>query len=134
MLNELRQDRAGDAQGFLCPATVKAGDLCLIGGLPGVAMDDYNANTGGTTFRFAGVFAFTVIAATVVSPITGSAVNPGDKIYATGTLDSGTNVTTGLTLSKASGGTVVGVYAGTAAITSGTTSTSAAVKLKESAA
>ncbi len=134
MLNEIRQDRAGDAQGFKCPTSVKAGDAVLIGGLPAIAVDDYNANTGGTTFRFAGVFSLTVIAATVVSPVTGADCLPGDTIYATGTLDSTTNVTTGLTLSKATGGTKFGVFAGTTKITSGQTSTSAAVKLRENAA
>lgn len=132
MLNEVYQDRPGDAQFFACPSTVGAGDLCLIGGLPGVAVDDYNAANGGTTFRFAGVFSLTVLAATVVSPVTGSAVKPGDKLYATGTLDSTTNVTTDLTISKASGGTLIGSYAGTG-ITSATTDTSALVKLKENA-
>lgn len=133
MLNELRQDRSGDARFYACPSSVKAGDLCLIGNLPGVAVDDYNSKTLGTVFRIAGTFALTVIAATVVSPITGAQLNQGDKIYATGTLDSPTNVTTGLTLSKATGGTVVGTYDDTNPVTSGTTSTSAAVKLRESA-
>lgn len=132
MLNERYQDRPADAQFFPCPTTVHGGDLCLIGGLPGVAVDDYTAQNGGTTFRFAGTFALTVIAATVVSPITGSAVKPGDKLYATGTLDATTNVTTGLTISKASGGTQVGSYAGTG-IVSAQTDTAALVKLKESA-
>jgi predicted RecA/RadA family phage recombinase len=131
MLNELRQDRAGDARFYLCPTTVEAGDLVLIGTLPGVAVDDYNPNTGGTVFRLAGTFALTVIAASVVSPLTGSAVKQGDKIYGTGTLDATTNITTDLTLSKASGGTLVGSYDDTEGITSGQTDTSAAVKLKE---
>lgn len=133
MLNERYQDRNADAQFFACPTTVKSGDPVLIGTLPAVAMDDYNAQNGGTTFRFAGVFALTVIAATVVSPVTGSAVKPGDKIYASGTLDATTNITTDLTLSKASGGVQFGSYAGTG-ITSGVTDTSALVKLKENAA
>ena len=131
MLNEIRQDRAGDARFYLCPATVLGGDLVLIGALPGVALDSYNAKSGGTVFRIAGTFALTVIAATTVSPVAGSQVNQGDKIYATGTIDSATNCTTGLTLSKASGGTLVGSYDSPTAITSGTTSTTAAVKLKE---
>lgn len=134
MLNEIRQDRAGDAQFFPCPSAVTAGMIVMIGLLPAVAVDDYNAKNGGTTFRFAGVFGLTVVAATIVSPVTGSTVNPGDKIYATGTLDNATNITYNLTLSKATGGTPIGVYAGTVALASGTTNTGAAVKLKESAA
>src|SRR5690242_20702599 len=129
MLNELRQDRPANARFYLCPSTVQAGDLVLIGpDLPGVAVDDYNPTTGGTTFRLSGTFALTVIAATVVSPITGSAVKQGDKIYGTGTLDSDTGITTDLTLSKASGGSLIGSYDDTTGITSGQTSTSAAVK------
>lgn len=132
MLNEVYQDRPGDARFFPCPSTVLSGDPVLVGALPAIAMDSYNAANGGTTFRFAGTHAFTVIGATVVSPLTGSAVKPGDKIYATGTLDATTNITTGLTLSKATGGTLFGTYGGTG-ITSGTTDTAALVKLQESA-
>ncbi len=92
----------------LCPTTVKAGDPVLIGTIPGVALDDYQANTGGTAFLCNGSFLLAVIAATVVSPMTGSAVNPGDKLYVTGSLDSATNITTSLVISKATGGTVFG--------------------------
>lgn len=92
----------------LCPTTVVSGDPVLIGTIPGVALDSYQANTGGTTFLCNGSFTLTVVAATVISPVTGSAVNPGDKLYATGTLDATTNITTGLTISKATGGTLFG--------------------------
>jgi len=132
MLNEIFQDRPANARFFPCPSTVVGGDPVLVGGLPAVALDSYNSRNGGTTFRFTGTYELSVIAATVVSPVTGSAVKPGDKIYATGSLDSTTNVTTGLTLSKASGGTLFGSYAGTG-ITSASTDTAARVKLKESA-
>ncbi len=114
-----------------CPTTVLAGDAVLVGTLPAVAMDNYQADVGGATFFFNGSFTLTVIAATVVSPITGSTVNPGDKIYATGTLDSATNVTTGLVLSKATGGVLFGhLDPSDPAITSATTSTSANVVLE----
>ncbi len=115
----------------LCPTTVVAGDPVLIGTIPAVALDSYQANTGGTTFLCNGSFVLTVIAATVVSPITGSTVNPGDKLYVTGTLDSATNITTGLTISKATGGTLFGhLDPSASAITSATTSTSAVVVLE----
>jgi hypothetical protein len=132
MLNEIRQDRPGNARFYLCPSTVEAGDLVLIGpDLPGVAVDDYNPTTGGTVFRLSGTFALTVIAATSVSPLVGSAVKQGDKIYGTGTQDATTGITTDLTLSKASGGNLIGSYDSTTEITSGTSSTTAPVKLKE---
>ncbi len=115
----------------LCPTTVLAGDPVLIGTIPGVALDSYQAATGGTTFLCNGSFVLTVVAATVISPVTGSTVNPGDKLYVTGTLDSATNITTGLTISKASGGTLFGHLDPSAtAITSATTSTSAIVVLE----
>jgi hypothetical protein len=115
----------------LCPTTVLAGDPVLIGTIPGVALDNYQSNTGGTTFLCNGSFVLTVIAATVVSPLTGSTVNPGDKLYVTGSLDAATNITTSLVISKASGGTLFGHLDPTAsAITSGTTSTSAIVVLE----
>ena len=114
----------------LCPTTVVAGDAVFLGIEPAVALNSYAASTGGATFHLTGSFTLTVVAATVVSPITGSTCNPGDQLYATGTLDTATNVTTGLTISKASGGTKFGTLdpSGTA-ITSGTTSTTATVRL-----
>lgn len=115
----------------LCPTTVVSGDAVLIGTIPGVALDSYQANTGGTTFLCNGSFVLTVVAATVISPVTGSTVNPGDKLYATGTLDSATNITTGLTISKATGGTVFGhLDPSYTAITSATTDTAAVVVLE----
>jgi hypothetical protein len=68
----------------------------------------------------------------VVSPLTGSAIKQGDEIYAGGgTLDSTTNITTGLTLSKDSSGVLIGTYDDTTGVSSGVTGT-ANVKLKES--
>ncbi len=133
MLNEVFQERPSNARFAPCPTTVVAGDLCLIGTskLPGVALEDYNASTGGTVFRFSGTYTLTVIAATVVSPITGSEVQEGDEIYATGTVDSATGVTHTLTLSKATGGSKVGTYDDPTPITSGTTETAARVRLRE---
>jgi predicted RecA/RadA family phage recombinase len=131
MKNQVYTGTSVSRRDSLCPTTVKSGDPVLIGTIPAVALDDYQANTGGTTFLCNGSFILTVIAATVVSPITGSAVNPGDKLYATGTLDSATNITTALVISKATGGTVFGHLDPSApAITSATTSTTAIVVLE----
>lgn len=115
-----------------CPSSVKAGDPVLLGSIPAVALNDYNADTGGTTFYVNGSYLFTVIAKSSESPSVGAAIKPGDKIYAVGTLDTGTNVTTGLTLdANSSSGTFFGhldPQVGVA-ITSGQTDTAAAVRL-----
>lgn len=132
MLNEVRNDRPANARYYACPSTIVAGDAVLIGGvLPAVALESYDAAGGGATFRLSGTYKLTVIAATVVSPVTGSAVKPGDKIYATGTTDGATGVMHTLTLSKASGGVLFGSYDGTGILTT-VTDTAAPVKLKES--
>lgn len=113
-----------------CPTTVKAGDFVLIGKSPAVALDDYNSNVGGTTFLLNGTFLGTVIARTSASPLTNSTVNPGDLLYATGTLDTTTNVTTGLTIDKNSANTAFGSLDPTdSPITSGTTSTTAGIRI-----
>lgn len=131
MLNELKQDRPGDARFFKCPTTVKSGDPVLIGKLAGVALDDYDANLGGTVFRLAGSYLLSVLAATVISPLSGSAAAQGDKIYADGgSTDATTNVTTGFTLDKNSSGVYFGNFDQTTNLTSGTTG-SVQVKLKE---
>ena len=81
-----------------CPSTVKAGDPVLIGLIPAVALDNYQATEGGTTFLLGGSFSLSVIAQSG-SPLAGHQINPGDKLYAEGgTLDASTNITTGFTL------------------------------------
>ena len=103
-----------DSLQFAVPITVISGQPLLIGTLAGVATESYTSNptatpTGYVNVCLKGAFFLTVTAATVLSPSTGSAVNPGDKIYADGgTLDATTNVTTGFTLDKASGGVLFG--------------------------
>ncbi len=133
MRNEKYQDRPGNARFELCPSTVVGGDLCLIGAslLPGVALESYDPISGGCVFRFSGTYLLTVVAATDVSPLTGSAVAQGDIIYGAGTLDATTGVTHNVVLSKDSSGAKVGTYDSGTPITSGTTSTSAPVRLRE---
>jgi predicted RecA/RadA family phage recombinase len=115
----------------LCPTTVKSGDPVLLGKVPAFALDDYQANEGGTTFLMGGTFTTTVIAQSG-SPLTGHQINPGDQLYADGgTLDVATNVTTGFTINADS---VYGVAFGNlgvngGAILSGVTSTAAQVFL-----
>jgi len=115
----------------LCPTTVKAGDAVLIGKMPAVALDDYSSVTGGSTFLLGGSFNLTVIGQTVASPQTAAALKPGDKVFAVGTLDSTTNLTTGLTLDGATGGTLFGYIdpSYTGGVASGATDTAAIVKL-----
>jgi len=116
----------------VCPSTVVAGDAVLVGSYSAVALNSYQSNTGGAVFDFSGSFALTVNAWTGSSPLTGSAVNPGDKVYASGgTLDATTNVTTGISLSKNTGGTLFGHLdpSGTI-IASGATDTAATVALE----
>lgn len=133
MRNEKFQDRPGNARYQLCPASIVAGDIVLIGPdfLPAVALESYDANGGGAPFRFSGTYRLSVYAATSVSPLVGSAVKDGDTIYAEGTLDAATGVTYNLTLSKDSDGHKVGTYDDQTPLTSGTLNTAAAVRLRE---
>ena len=118
-------------QPIACPTTVKSGDAVLIGNVPAVALDDYQANIGGTTFEFGGSFNLTVIGQSG-SPLTSHGIKPGDKVYAEGgSYDSATNFTTGFTLN---GDSTNGVFFGyldpsSPAVTSGATLTSATVLL-----
>jgi predicted RecA/RadA family phage recombinase len=116
----------------LCPSTVHAGDPVLLGAEPAVALDDYSSVTGGTTFLTGGSFNLTVIGQTVASPQTAAAIKPGAKVYATGSLDSTTNVTTGLTLDGVTTATPFGFIdpSYTSGVTSGATDTAAIVRLQ----
>ena len=116
----------------LCPTSVTAGMPVLIGNEPAVALDDYQSNLGGTTFYMAGTYGLTVIGRSSESPVVTAGIKPGDRIYAVGTLDSATNVTTALTLdANSSTGTLFGYLDPqyNTAITAGTTNTYAGVKL-----
>jgi len=133
MLNQVHD---GEAAFFLCPSAVTSGMPVLIGDCPAVAIDAYSSNTGGTTFAFQGVYALTVIGQSTQSPVSGLAVKPGDQLFASGTFDSGTNVTYNLTIDKTRGNIPFGTYfppnALTAqSITSGATVTTAPVKLNQ---
>ena len=115
----------GDDLNIAVPTTVVSGDPLIVGQLAGVSKEAYTTNPtavpdGKVAVAFRGAAFLSVTAATVLSPLTGSAVKVGDKLYADGgTFDSTTNVTRGFTLDKNTGG----VYFGNAldAITSGQT-------------
>jgi hypothetical protein len=80
----------------------------LIGKMPAVTLDEYETNIDGATCLFNGTFQLTVIGSSTHSPYTPVALNPGDKVYASGTLDMATNVTYGLLLTADSSDTFFG--------------------------
>ena len=131
MKNQVYQGTPTSPRFCACPTTVKAGDFVLIGQEPACALNDYQANSGGATFYFTGTFTGTVYASSSHSPITGVAMGLGDKVYASGTLDSATNVTTALWLSADSSDAFFGYIDPTAgaAMLSGSTNTAQAVRL-----
>lgn len=134
MINEVYQDRPDNAEWFPCPSGVTSGMAVLIGKRPAVALDAYDSNTGGTTFRFSGTFSLTVIGQSQTSPVGSIGIKPGDRIFASGTLDTVTNVTYSLTLDATRGNIPFGSlgWGGAAAgVAAGATLTTALVKLLE---
>ncbi len=117
----------------LCPTTVKSGDLVLIGSEPACALNDYQSSTGGATFYFSGSFNGTVEGSSTHSPITGLAINPGDKLYASGTsvpVTGGPTFTTALWISGDSADVPFGFLDPTyVPVASGATDTQALIRL-----
>jgi hypothetical protein len=65
-----------------CPPSIVAGQAVLIGGqLPAVALDNYQADEGGTTFLLGGSFNLSVYGETG-SPATNAQIWPGQVVYA----------------------------------------------------
>lgn len=113
-----------------CPTTVKSGDAVLVGAEPAVALNDYQSNSGGATFYFGGSFNLTVVGSSTHSPFTPEALNPGDKVFASGTLDSPTNVTTGLLITGTTTDTPFGyIDPSGPGVSSGATNTATPVRL-----
>ena len=131
MINEIRQDRPGHAQYLPVPSVVVSGMPLLYGTKACVALDSYDSGTGCCTVRFSGDFALTVVGASTQSPVSGEQINPGDELYASGTLDATTGITYNLTIDKTRGNCPFGNYVGESPILEGATNTSAAVALKE---
>jgi predicted RecA/RadA family phage recombinase len=131
MINQVLTGTPTNRRFAACPTTVKAGDIVLLGALPAVALDNYQANEGGTTFLVNGSFSLTVIGQSSESPVVGHTIKPGDKLYGTGTLDAPTNVTTGLTIDANSSNTFIGYLDPNFNVTvlTGTTNTAAPVML-----
>lgn len=114
----------------LCPSGIEAGDAVLIGDIPAVALDDYSSLTGGTTFLLNGSFTLTVVGSSSHSPYSGADIKPGDNLFASGTLDSSTNITYDLFISVTTSDTPFGqLDPDSAAVTSGATSTTAIVRI-----
>ena len=107
MINQIHD---GKAAFFLCPSAVTAGMPVLIGDMPAVAIDAYSTVTLGTTFVFEGVYALTVIGQSTASPNSVQQINPGDQLFATGSLDATTNVTYNLTIDKTRGNIPFGMF------------------------
>jgi predicted RecA/RadA family phage recombinase len=94
----------------VCPSSIVSGQPVLIGGiLAAVALDNYQANEGGTTFLFGGTFNLPVYGLSVLSPPTGAAIAPGARVYADGgTTDATTGVLYNFSLDANSGGILFG--------------------------
>jgi predicted RecA/RadA family phage recombinase len=112
MKNQMFQGTPTSPRFALCPSTVRAGDAVLIGTEPAVAVDDYQANEGGTTFYFNGSFFLPVVASSSHSPYTPAGIKPGAALYASGTphvQTDGPTVTTDLFISVTTTDTPFGV-------------------------
>ena len=105
MINQVLSVTPTKTGQLLFPSTVTVpGTPMLQGKIPCINLDAYQATIGGATVYYDGCYSLTVAAYSTPSPLTGKTINIGDPIYATGgTLDSGTNVTTGFTLDADSG-------------------------------
>ena len=128
--NQAKYDVPQNRRWYPCPAAVTSGMPVLIGTLAAVAMDAYDSSTGGTTFYMDGSYFLTVIGQSTQSPVSGQQINPGDELFASGTLDSTTNITYSLTIDKTRGNTPFGNYEGPGPILAGVTNTGAMVRLK----
>jgi hypothetical protein len=129
-INTAKQGTPQNNRWYQCPSAVTSGMAVLIGTQAAVAMDAYDSSTGGTTFQLDGSYFLTVIAQSSQSPVSGLQVNPGDELYAAGTLDATTGITYSLTIDKTRGNCPFGNYEGPGPILSGATNTSAMVRLK----
>src|ERR1700723_2036395 len=114
------------------PGVIPSGTSLLIWLFPWVTLDRNQFDSGAPSVvcLFGGSFDLTVIGQAAESPVTTHKINPGDKLYATGTLDATTNVTYNLTIDANSGNTFFGwLDPQSPSIAAGTTDTSASVLL-----
>ena len=129
MKNQVSQGAPTNPRFVACPTTVKSGDLVLVGTAPACALNDYQSNLGGATFYFSGTFQGTVIGSSSHSPYTPEAIGPGSPLYASGTLDATTNVTTGLLITGTTTDTPFGrIDESGPSVAAGATSTNANIR------
>lgn len=121
MMNQLYTGTPSSRRNVQLPSSVSAGDLVLVGQIPAVALDAYQAAVTGATVLMNGSFNLFVISRSANSPLVNTSIKPGDKLYVSGgTLDATTNVRYGGTIDANPSGTFIGYYDPTqAAMTSG---------------
>lgn len=136
MINQQNTGTPTSRRSVFLPAhstvAIAPGTPLLVGGLPCVTLDGNQFAVGAPSVvcLFGGSFDLTVIGQSAESPQTTHQINPGDKLYATGTLDTATNVTYGLTIDANSGNTFFGYLdPQSPSITAGATDANASVLL-----
>ena len=136
MINQQNAGTPTSRRNVVLPASttvvITPGTPLLIGQIPCVTLDgnQYAVGAPSVVCLFGGSFDLTVIGQSVESPQTTHKINPGDKIYATGTLDVTTNVTYNLTLDANSNNTLFGYLdPQSPSIAAGATDTNASVLL-----
>ncbi len=130
-INQVKYGVPQNRRWFKCPTAVTSGMPVLIGTIAAVALDAYDSSMGGTTFELSGSYALTVIGQSTQSPVSGLQINPGDELFASGSLDAATGVTYNLTIDKTRGNCPFGNLDQSTPILSGVTNTAAYVRLKE---
>ena len=108
MKNQLYTGTPTSRRQVALPVAIIGGEPILVGQMPGVSLDNYQTNVDGATALFNGSFTLAVVGSSSHSPYTPLALKPGDKVYASGTLDAATNVTYNLLLSGDSSDTFFG--------------------------
>ena len=133
MKNQVYQGTPTSPRFVLCPTTIQAGDIVIIGTQVACALNDYQSVSGGATFYFNGSFTGTVHGSSTESPFTPAAIGPGESLYATGTTEvvGATTFITGLEITADSADHLVGVLdeSYTSGVASGATDTAALIRI-----
>ena len=136
MINQQNTGSQTSRRSVLLPpnttVVIAPGTPLLVGQLPCVTLDgnQYAVGAPSVVCLFGGSFNLTVVGQSVESPVTTHKINPGDKLYAVGTLDATTNVTYNLTIDVNSGNTFFGYLdPQSPSVAAGATDTAASVLL-----